>query len=475
VKAKPAWGLVALILAATFPVPAQAQLDPLSQEMVAYDQKVIALTGAQVIDGTGAAPKLDQTLLIKDGRILALGDAASTPVPEGATVIDMAGKTLLPGFVMVHEHLFYPSTREYLPFPLSFSLLYLAGGETTIRTAGTLTGYEDLNLRDRIASGQSLGPDIDVTAPYLEAGSEFTLTMPTFRTPEDVAKAVDYWAGAGATSFKAYMNLTRAQLKAGIDAAHRHGLKITGHLCSVTYAEAAKLGIDNLEHGFAAATDFVADKKPDECPDSRTAQDSIASLDPASPEAQALFRLLIDRGVAVTSTLPVFEGFDPEQPSASKALGVLMADQQAAYLRRRDSLHASPRGEALHRLLANMLRLEKAFADAGGTLLAGSDPTGIGGTVPGFSSKREFALLLQAGFSVPEAVEIMTLNGARYLGRDKEVGSLAVGKRADIVVIDGDISAKPEAIEAMPLVFKGGVGLATKPIFERLKGIVGQW
>jgi enamidase len=299
--------------------------------------------------------------------------------------------------------------------------------------------------------------------------------MPTFRTPEDVAKAVDYWAGAGATSFKAYMNLTRAQLKAGIDAAHRHGSKITGHLCSVTYAEAALMGIDNLEHGFAAATDFVKTKKPDQCPSGRDVRESIAALDPASPQAQALFRLLIDKGVAVTSTLPVFEGFDPDSPTASKALDVLTADQQAAYLKRRDSLHTGPLGEGRNRVLASMLRLEKAFADAGGTLLAGSDPTGIGGTVPGFSSKREFALLLEAGFTVPEAIQIMTLNGARYLGRDQEVGSLAVGKRADLVVIDGDLAAKPEAIEAMPLVFKGGVGVATKPIFERLKGVVGQW
>lgn len=455
--------------------PATAELNPLSKQFVTHSDKVIALTGAQIIDGTGAAAKPNQTLVISDGRIVALGDAATVAVPEGAKVLDMTGRTLLPGFVMTHEHLFYPSTRDYLDFPISFTLLYLAGGETTIRTAGTLNAYADLNIRDDIAAGLHLGPDIDVTAPYLEGKSEFTYKMPRHQTAAEITNTVDYWSAIGATSFKGYIGLTRAQLKAAIDAAHRHGAKITGHLCSVTYAEAASMGIDNLEHGFAAASDFVADKEPDVCPDSKAVSQSVASLDPESAEAQKLFRLLIDRKVTVTSTLPVFEGFDPTHPSASEALGVLTPDHQAAYLRKRDFFHSNEQGKLTSRLLVNMMRLEKAFVDAGGMLTAGSDPTGIGGTVPGFSSKRQFALLLEAGFTVPQAVQIMTMNGARYLGRDKDVGSLAVGKRADIVVIDGDLAATPASIDAMPLVFKGGIGVSTKPIFDRLKGTVGLW
>jgi imidazolonepropionase-like amidohydrolase len=470
-------GLAAVSLAAAIPETVQAQLDPLSQEMVVYDQQTIALTGAQVIDGTGAAPKANQTLVIENGRILALGDADSTRVPGGATTIDMAGKTLLPGFVMVHEHLFYPSTREYLQFPLSFPLLYLAGGETTIRTAGAINAYGDLNMRDRIARGDSLGPDIDVTAPYLEANNPFTLIMPNLRNPDDARDLVDYWSGQGATSFKAYMDVTRAQLKAGIDAAHRHGWKITGHLCSVTYAEAAQMGIDNLEHGFAAATDFVKAKQPDQCPSGRELRESIAALDPASSEAQALIALLVENKVAVTSTLATFEGRDPNHPNAKDAaLDLLVPEYQAHYLKNRSRFFTDRNeGQLRDGYLAGTMRMEKAFSDAGGLLLAGSDPTGIGGVVPGFSSKRVFALLVESGFSVPQTVQIMTLNGARFLERDADVGTLAIGKRADIVVIDGDLIATPEAIETMPLVFKAGLGIETKRIFDRLRGTVGLW
>lgn len=459
------------------PSPAAPVLEPVSAGLVTYDQPVIALTHAAVIDGTGAPARVDQTLVVAAGRIAALGDAAQIAVPAGALVLDMTGKTLLPGFVMVHEHLFYPSTREYLGFPLSMSLLYLAGGETTIRTAGSVNGYADINLAREIAAGTRLGPDIDVTAPYLEGRGAFTLTMPQLANPAEVTRMVDYWAGQGATSFKAYMHLTRAQLAAAIAAAHRHGMKITGHLCAVTYAEAADLGIDNLEHGFAAATDFDPDKKPDACPADQAAETALGDLAVDAPAARALIARLVARHVALTSTLPVFEAFDPQHGDAGEsALAPLTADYRAYYLRRRTRLYAQPAaGLHEHRLLLATMRLEKAFADAGGLLLAGSDPTGIGGVVPGFSAKRQFALLLEAGFTVTAAVHIMTQNGARFLGREAEVGTLAAGKRADIVVIAGDLTAQPQAIANMPLVFKRGVGVATAAVFERLKGVLGLW
>ena len=125
------------------------------------------------------------------------------------------------------------------------------------------------------------------------------------------------------------------------------------------------------------------------------------------------------------------------------------------------------------RLLIGGRTVDDLIADAGGTLLAGTDPTGYGGVVPGFSGKREIELLVEAGFSFPQALKIATLNGAHYLGRDHDIGSLAVGKRADIVVVSGDPLKNPAAIEAMPLVFKKGVGYDSNAIFEAMKGQAG--
>ena len=450
-----------------------------TKDWVAYRQPVIAFTHATIVDGTGAAPKADQTLVIDKGRITELGPAASTKVPAGATVIDAHGKTLLPGFVMMHEHLFY-TTRLNPAFygtamPYSFPPLYLAGGETTIRTTGSMMPYTDLNVRDDINAGKRIGPDIDVTGPYLNGKGGFTEDLPRLAGPADATRTVDYWAEQGATSFKAYQQITRAELKAAIDAAHAHHDKITGHLCSVTFREATDLGIDNLEHGFFVASDFVKDKKPDECPQGVGA--SIAALNLDSPEVTSLIKLLVDKHVALTSTLGVFETFVPGRPALSQAaLDLLNPALRDIYQNSWKKVQAmpAPRAKMMQEEFANATRLEKRFVEAGGLLMGGSDPTGYGGVIPGFSSKRQIELLVQAdGFTFPQAVKIMSLNAAKFEGRDKDIGSLAVGKRADIVVIDGNPMKDVSAVEHMPLVFKGGVGYDSAAIFKSMQGQIG--
>ena len=456
-----------------------AHADP--KEWVAYQQPVIALTHATIVDGTGAAPKVDQTLVIDKGRISELGPAASTKVPAGATVIDAHGKTLLPGFVMMHEHLFYPTRLSpaafYTAMPYSFPPLYLAGGETTIRTTGSMMPYADLNVRDDIAAGKRAGPDIDVTGPYLQGGSTYTEDMHVLNGPADATRTVDYWADEGVTSFKAYDHITRAELKAAIDAAHTHHDKITGHLCSVTFREAAELGIDNLEHAFFVASDFVKDKQPDQCPGGHAVPQAITGLDLDSPQVDSLIKLLVDKHVALTSTLPVFASFIPGEPGTSDAaLALLNPRLRDIYQETWKKIHAAPKTRAaqMQAWFAKSTALEKRFVEAGGLLMGGSDPTGYGGVIPGFSSKRELELLVQAdGFTFPQAVEILSLNAAKFEGREKDIGSLTVGKRADIVVIDGNPVKDVAVVEHMPLVFKDGVGYDTAAIFKSMQGQIG--
>lgn len=449
------------------------------KDWVAYQQSVIAFTHATIVDGTGVAPKRDQTLVVEKGRITALGPAASTKVPANATVIDARGKTLLPGFVMMHEHLFY--TTRIAPamygtaMPYSFSPLYLAGGETTIRTGGSLMPYADMNVRDNIKAGKRIGPDIDVTGPYLNGVTSFTEDMHTLTGPDDATRTVNYWAEEGVTSFKAYDHITRAELKAAIDAAHAHHAKITGHLCSITFREAADLGMDNLEHAFFVASDFVKDKQPDQCP--AGVGKSIAALNLDSPAVKSLIDHLVAKHMALTSTLGVFETFVPGRPKLSQAaLDLLNPELRSLYEDTWKKVQAMPdaRAKMLQAQFTNATKLEKRFVEAGGLLMAGSDPTGYGGVIPGFSSKRQLELLVQVdGFSFPQAVKIMSLNAAQYEGRDKDIGSLTVGKRADIVVIDGDPTKDVTAVEHMPLVFKDGIGYDTAAIFKSMQGQIG--
>ena len=446
-----------------------------ARQFVAVSDSIVALTNVTVIDGTGAPARTGQTIVMKGGTIQSVGAAASVQVPAGARTMDMTGRTVMPGYVMLHEHLFYPSGGGAIYNEQGFSVprLYLAGGVTTMRTAGNMAGYADLNIKKAIDAGTMAGPTIDVTAPYLEGPGLPIPQVKALRDAADARKMVNYWADEGATSFKAYMHITRAELGAAAQEAHKRGLKITGHLCSVTFREAAALGIDDLEHGFVVASDFVPDKKPDECPAGNAVQRSIAGLDVTGAAARDLIAELVRRRVAITSTLTIFETFAASQPGApAKALDALLPEARRQYEQTRAALARS--GDSTWTIvLRKEMQLEKMFSDAGGLLVVGTDPTGFGGVVAGYSNQRALELLVQAGFSPVDAVKIATLNGARYLGRDAKIGSIAAGKQADLIVVRGDPSAKIEDVENVELVFKAGVGYDSPKIFESVKGRVG--
>src|SRR2546426_1907163 len=375
------------ILAVSVAQSAQApQFSDAVRNFIKVDAPVVALANVRVIDGTGAAPRERQTIIVRDGLIAEIGDAARVKAPEGATVIDLTGKSVIPGLVMVHEHLYYPTgPGVYGQLGVSFARLYLAGGVTTMRTGGNTNGLMDINLKQQIDAGQQAGPAIDATAPYLN-GPNTQLQMHALTDADAARRQVAYWAEMGATSFKAYMQITRAELGAAIEEAHTRGLKVTGHLCSVTYAEAADLGIDNLEHGFMASTDFVADKQPDVCPGQAAGQRTIAALDENGEPFKALVKKLLDKHVALTSTMTVFETFAPGRPMPP-GLDVLLPELKQQF----EQAHArvEQNQQSIYTtLLPKGMALERAFAKAGGMLIAGTDPTGGGGGVSGHSNHR---------------------------------------------------------------------------------------
>jgi imidazolonepropionase-like amidohydrolase len=469
----PLRAIVAFAAAAATPLAAQRpSLSPAVRRYVRVDTPLVALTHIRVIDGTGAPARDDQTLLIRDGQIIALGDAAKIAIPPGAQAIDLAGKSVIPGLVMVHEHLFYPTgPGVYGNLSESFTRLYLAGGVTSMRTAGNTNGYGELNIKGAIERGLKPGPWIDATAPYLEGRGAFAGQMYELKDAADAKRLVDFWADAGATSFKAYMNITRDELRAAIGAAHARGLKVTGHLCSVTFREAAALGIDNLEHGFFPSTDFVADKRSDVCPGQGTAQATIAALDPGGSAVRSLIADLVRMHVALTSTLTIFETFVPGRP-LPPGLDVLEPQLREQYEQRHANVAASTRS-VYTTLYPKASALEVAFVRAGGTLLVGTDPTGGGGVIPGYSNQRALELLVESGLSPLEAIKIGTLNGATYLGRGDRVGSIAVGKQADLVVIGGDPSTRITDVRNVELVFKQGIGYDPAKLIASVKGKVG--
>jgi imidazolonepropionase-like amidohydrolase len=451
------------------------------QQFIRVEAPVVVLEHVRIIDGTGVAPLEDQAIVITNGKISFVGSPAAITVPAGSKSIDLTGYTVMPGLVGMHDHLFFPMGGNppiYSDMGISFPRLYLALGVTTIRTTGSIAPYTDLEVKRRIDNGQMIGPKIDVTAPYLEGKGAYTPVMHELTGPEDARRMVNFWADEGATSFKAYMNITRDELRAAVEEAHKRGMKVTGHLCSIGFREAAEIGIDDLEHGLFPDSEFVPDKKPDVCPGNAVNQ-SLMTLDINGPQVQETIRTLIAKKVALTSTLPVFEAGAPIAQNGigaaravlnNRMLNTMSNDARVRYLTSRSRIPANSQTATLVR---KSMDFERAFAKAGGLLLAGLDPTGNGGVVAGFGDQREVELLVEAGFTPVEAIKIASLNGAKFLGREALIGSIAVGKAADLMVVKGDPSKNIFDIENVEIVFKDGVGYDSQKLIDSVQGLVG--
>jgi imidazolonepropionase-like amidohydrolase len=452
-------------------------LSPEVKQFVKVDAPVIALEHVRVIDGTGAA-KEDQTVVIANGKIQSVGVAA-----EAAQVLNLRGYTVIPGLIGMHDHMFYPMGNAIFgEMAYSFPRLYLAGGVTTIRTTGSLETYTDLELKKAIDSGKVPGPKMHVTGPYLEGLGSFAVQLHALTGSEDATKTANYWMDEGVDNFKAYMFITPAELSAAITAAHKRGVKVTGHLCSIGFREAAAIGIDDLEHGLLVDTEFFPEKKPGECPDIADDMVRYGKLDVQSGAVHDMIVDLVKHHVAITSTLPVFEEELPGRPVIQRrVLDALSAEARAQFLANKVRMSDTARLQKLYKTdvspmiaaFKKEMEFEREFVKQGGLLLAGLDPTGIGGVIAGFGDQREVELLVEAGFTPLEAIHIATYNGAQYLGDFDKVGTIAPGKQADLVVIKGDPAQKIEDIENVEIVFKDGVGYDSAKLIESVRGMVG--
>jgi imidazolonepropionase-like amidohydrolase len=467
-------------LAMTFaaPVVAGAQraaaLSERVRPFVSVAEPVVALVHVQVIDGTGAPARSDQTVVIRDGKIVDVGPSARVQPPQDARVMDLTGHTVIPGLIGVHDHLFYTAAGgRAVQMSFTGPRLYLASGVTTIRTTGGRSPYAEINTKAMIDSGRVPGPRIHLTAPYLTGGGRGTSgSMAEVTTPEAARRFVAYWSAEGMKWIKAYTDISRAELGAAIDEAHKRGMKATGHLCSVSFREAVALGIDNLEHGMLVMSDFAAGKPADVCPADYLA--GVAQANPAGPEARAVIKTMVDHKVSMTSTLAVFEPFVPGRLANDERTWSMMApDLRTSYLQVRRQIDSARTSPFTSDVFRRAMAFEKAFVEAGGVLAAGVDPTGNGGALAGFGDQRNYELLVEAGFTPVQVIQIMSANGAKVLGVDDRLGTVAPGKLADLVVLKGDLTANPLVIRDVTTVFKDGVGYDSAKLIAAVKGRVG--
>ena len=468
--------VLALTALAALPLAAQRP-DSLSTEVRRYvtvDAPVVALTRVTLLDGTGAAPKSEQTIVIRDGKIAAVGPAGSVRIPEGARVLELAGHTVIPGLVGMHNHLFYTAAGGRAS-QMSYTAprLYLASGITTIRTTGGRSPYAEINTREAIDTGRIPGPRVHLTAPYITGGGGGG-SMAVVDSPEAARRFVAYWGSEGMTWLKAYTDIRAEDLGAAIDEAHKRGMKVTGHLCSVSYQEAVALGIDNLEHGMLTASDFDPERTPDVCTPANIRPVRVGTADPAGPVALETIRRMVERNVSMTSTLVIYELFvagrtTPDQ----RTLDAMSPEVRDAYQAVRRQIDSTGRGLIALEGLRNAMAFDRAFVAAGGLLGAGVDPTGLGGALPGFGDQRNYELFIEAGFTPAQAVRIMSANGAKILGVHESLGTVEPGKLADLVVLAGDLAVDPAVIRNVTTVFKDGIGYDSATLIAAVKGRVG--
>ena len=377
-----------LVLLVSSSILTAQTLSPEVKEFVKVDSPVTALEYVRVIDGTGAPAREDQTIVLAKGKVESIANASSAIIPKDAQALDLHGYTVIPGLVGMHDHMFYPmGNGVYGEMAYSFPRLYLAGGVTTIRTGGSLEPYTDLEIKHNIDNCETPGPKIHATGPYLEGKGSWVLQAHKLTGPDDATKTVNFWLDQGVDNFKGYNFLTRDELSAAIKAAHARGAKVTAHLCSIGFREAAALGIDNLEHGLLVDTEFFAEKKPDQCPDIPDDAVRYGKLDVQSGPVHDMILDLVQRHVAITSTLPVFEMDVPGRPTIEKrVLDTLTSDARSyvlsnkvrasdrARIRKLYGTDSSPWPAAFRK----EMEFEREFVKAGGLLLAGLDPTGMG-------------------------------------------------------------------------------------------------
>jgi len=414
-------------------------------------ERIVALVGGTIIDGTGRPPLTGYTILIRGERIDAVG--RNVKIPKGATVLDITGKTVMPGLFDMHGHMYERAMGAQRSQFEAYPLLYLAGGVTTVRSPGDFEPEGMIALRERIKKGEATGPRIFTAGPYFDHDPSQVGWIKGVKSPPEALEKFNQWKDR-IDYVKFYTRITEPEFTAVLKAAHKAGIHATGHLDSITATRAIELGIDGLEHGIFAMSELV--------PKSEKSQDrfcALADLDLNSPIVENLITGIVKKRVAIDPTIVTYQsvhpGFEPVTPDWLK----YFSPEARSHQTKRRSSPANRNlvvYECLQRAIQTQLRFVKKVYDRGGIIIAGTDPV-IVTLTPGYGLHRELKNLVAAGLTPVEAIKAATLVAATVLRREKDLGSIQRGKLADLVVVGGNPATRIEDVGNTQIVFKSGV------------------
>lgn len=446
-----------LIMSVLLPMTALAQTKRILPEAEAS-----AFKCGLLIDPASGRTLRDAVIVVAGGRILWIEQSASARIPETFKVVDFGGKTVIPGLIDTHGHLFGGLARRHTTCDL-LAPLFLAAGVTTVRSPGSMEPEGDMGLRNRIDSGRILGPRYFHSGPYVEGDPVTVGWMNPVRTPEEVRLKIEAWIKSGASSVKVYANMKGELLKTAIEFGHLQGVKVIGHLGATPWKEAMLMGIDELFHGILAL--------PEIAPQGSTAKDPkdpygwLASADLSTPELKDLLQLAAKTGVVLTPTAVVLESLDP-MPQYLEEERRFMTTEAWAKLQERN---AKPYITNRDKVMAKIRQFIKMAYDAGCVLSTGTDQVGFT-FLPGFGLWREMEIFAEAGVPAMDVLRAATVNGAKAIGVSDLLGALEAGKLADFVVLDGNPLEDISRVRSVHRVVKGGVVFEPEAVLKPALG-----
>ena len=409
----------------------------------------IAIVGGTLIDGTGAAPIADAAVVIRKGRILAVGPRSKVRIPKHANIVDAHGKTILPGLWDMHAHF---EQVEWGP-------IYLAAGVTTVRDCGNEIEFITA-VRDAIAKGRGLGPRL-LLAGIVDGTGTITIGVERVDTPEQARMWTDRYHAAGFQQMKIYSSVKLEELKIVADEAHRLGMTVTGHVPEGLNAyQTIEAGQDQINH-----IEYIADIMHSPYPSEMSRIEKMkatANLDLDSADAQKALLFLKEHHTVVDPTIALFEFYTATtaKPPATFEPGVnKVAPELAEQLT--DVAPPTEQSEIGEKVFEKELAIVGALHRAGIPVVAGTDQT-----VPGHSLHREIELYVQAGFTPMEAIQAATIVPARAMGLDKESGTIENAKRGDLILVNGNPLDDIHNIRNVEYVITGGTMHHTAELWQ---------
>jgi imidazolonepropionase-like amidohydrolase len=404
-----------------------ANLAKVAAGFTAQPASVTAIVGGRLIDGTGKPAVENSVVILNDGKIVAAGPASSTAVPQGAQVIDAHGKSVLPGLWEMHAHF---EQVEWGP-------IYLATGVTTARDVGNEREFI-VAARDAIAAGKGIGPRL-VMAGVVDGSGPFSLGLIRVDTPEQAREQVQKYKAAGFQQIKIYSSVKPDILKVVTAEAHRLGMTVTGHIpFGMNAIQGIEDGMDQINH-VEYLTPLMVDPKSH-------------TIDPDAPNVKKVIKLLLERHIVVDDTLALMEVIlhPLDHPISAFEPGILKVAPEL-----KEALETMgappPKAEQSAATFRAMMATVRILHQAGVPIVAGTDQT-----VPGFSLDREIELHAQAGFTPMEAIQSATVVAARAMGMEKDSGTIEAGKRADVILVDGNPLENISDIRKVSAVFAAG-------------------